>query len=139
MIHDPQTRSEIAQEWGAVRKLCTGSHRQYQVSGVFINETPPDSFYNLPFLLAYAVLDQVLAELIDQGTISCQKRRPLLGDKMAASQNAIPWQDYALVDRGRVARNELAHEAKLLTRTDCFAFIEAIENELSAWGVIWGK
>ena len=105
MIRDPQARSEIAREWAAIRKLCTGSHRQSQLDGgLFINETPPENFYNLPFLLAYAVLDQVLAELIDQGTIHWQKRRPLLGDKMAASANALPWQNYALVDIGKTAR-----------------------------------
>lgn len=65
MIRDPQARSEIAQEWTAVRKLCASSHRQWRSSGgSFIIETPPESLYNLPFLLAYAVLDQVLGELI---------------------------------------------------------------------------
>lgn len=137
MVLDPKARFEFAQEWAAVRTLCAGSHRQYQIGGgPFINETPPESFYNLPFLLAFAVLDQVLSELIDQGTIQCQKRRPLLGDKMAASANAIPWQDYALVDRGKTARNELAHDATLLGKADCFRYIDAIENEFKAWSVL---
>jgi hypothetical protein len=137
MVRDPKARSHIAQEWAAVRKLCASSHRQSQIpGGPFMNETPPESFYNLPFLLAYAVLDQMLAELIDQGTIQCQKKRPLLGDKMAASSNAIPWQDYALVDSGKTARNELTHDARLLGKADCFRFIDAIENELKAWRVL---
>jgi hypothetical protein len=137
MIADRNVKSEIAQEWAALRRLCAASHRQYQSEGgPFINETPPESFYNLPFLLAYAVLDQVLGELIDQGTFQCQKRRPLLGDKMTASLNALPWQDYASVDSGKTARNELAHDAKLLDRAGCFRFIDAIEVELKAWSVL---
>jgi len=104
--------------------------------GGFINETPPESFCNLPFLLAYAILDQALAELIDQGTIQCHKKRPLLGEKMAASVNALPWKNYALVDSRKTARNDLAHEAKLLDKIDCFRFIDAIETELKAWNVL---
>jgi hypothetical protein len=137
MIRDPETQSEIAQQWAALRKLCAGSHRQSQIAGgPFINETPPDSFYNLPFLLAFAVLDEALGELIVQGTIQCRKRRPLLGDKMAASVNVLSWRDYALVDTGKAARNELAHEARLLAKVDCFRFIDAIENELRAWSIL---
>jgi hypothetical protein len=137
MIRDPNARSEFAREWAAVKTLCSASHRQYQIAGgPFINETPPDSYFKLPFLLAYAILDQVLAELIDQGTIQCLRRRPLLGDKMAASTTRMTWQNYLDVDRGKTARNELAHDARLLGKADCFRFIEAIENELKAWAVI---
>lgn len=137
MIHDHQTRSAIAQDWAATRKLCAGSHRQAQIpGGSFINETPPESFYNLPFFLAYAILDQVLGELIGQGTVQCARKRPLLGDKMAASINVLPWQNYKLVETGKNARNELAHEAKLLGKSNCFVYIDAIETELKAWGVL---
>ncbi len=140
MIHDQQVQLEVAREWAAVRKLCAGSHRQHMVAaaggGVFVNETPPESFYNLPFLLAYAVLDQVLAELVNQGTIQCSRPRPLLGERMGSSKTALPWQNYGLVEAGKTARNELAHDAKLLGKDDCFAFIDAIDVELRAWSVL---
>jgi len=137
MIYDQHVRSDILQEWTAVRKLCAGSHRQCMIpGGAFINETPPESFYNLPFLLAYAILDQVLTELIDQESIQCKQKKPLLGDKMAASLNVLPWQNYTLIEDGKTARNELAHEARLLTKNDCFAYIDAIETELKAWDVL---
>ncbi len=55
---------------------------------------------------------------------------------MAASQNALPWQDYELINNGRDARNALAHQAKLLSKADCLRFIDAIESELKAWGVV---
>jgi hypothetical protein len=128
-------RAEVARDWAAVTTLCAGSHRQSQTEGgLFINESPPESFYNLPFVLAYAILDQVLANLIDQGAISCHTKRPMLGEKMEASKSVIPWQNYALVDAGKTARNELAHKAKLLGKAACFEYIGAIEKELRAWG-----
>ena len=59
-----------------------------------------------------------------------------LGIKMAASQNAMAWKDYDLVNNGRCARNDLAHEAKLLSEVDCRRFIDAVESELKAWGIV---
>ena len=103
-------------------------------SGIMINETRPEDSYNLPLILAYAVLDQVLSELRDQGEFTCKAWQ--LGKKMPASQNALPWQDYDLVKSGKNARNDLAHEAKLLGKTDCLRFIHAIGFELKAWGIV---
>ncbi len=135
MIDDPQTKSEIAQDWRGVRKLCESSHRQWvSWGGSVINETRPEDSYNLPLVLAYAVLDRVLRELRDQGEFTCKAWQ--LGKKMAASQNALPWQDYDLVNDGRVARNDLAHQAKLLSKADCLRFIDAVESELKAWGIV---
>jgi hypothetical protein len=137
MIRNDQARSAIAQEWATVRKFCAGSHRQYQIpGGGFINETPPESFFNLPFLLAYGVLDHVLEELVGQGTFQCSKGPLSLGNRMFSSVNAVPWQDFALVDAGKIARNDLAHDAKLLGKMECFRFIDAIEMELKAWRVL---
>ena len=135
MIRDQQTNSEIEQDWRVVRKLCESSHRQWMIPGAgIISETRPEDSYNLPLILAYAVLDRVLSELRDQGAFTCKTWK--LGKKMAASQNALPWQDYDLVDNGRDARNDLAHQAKLLSKADCLRFIDAIESELKAWGIV---
>ncbi|HBQ38256.1 MAG TPA: hypothetical protein DD714_04525 [Candidatus Omnitrophica bacterium] len=137
MIQDPAALASIQQQWVAVKDLCTGSHRQFMIPGAgFINETPPETFYNLPFLLAYAVLDQVLDELVAQGTVPRPKGRPLLGTKMTASITALPWKDFPMVDSGKTERNELAHRATLLDREKCFAFIAAIETELKAWSIL---
>jgi hypothetical protein len=136
MILDMAVKSDIARQWVALRSLCRGSHRTSAVPGGYINETPPDEFYNLPFVLAYAVLDQVLDELMDQGALQKPKGRPMLGAKMAASKADLQWTDYDLVAVGKVARNALAHDAKLLAKADCFRFVDAIEGELKAWGLI---
>ena len=79
MIHDQKVLSDISQQWKAIRKLCSHSHRQWFAHGALIQETPPSESYNLPFVLAYAVLDQVFAELINQGTFQCAGKAPLGG------------------------------------------------------------
>jgi hypothetical protein len=135
VINDLQVRAEVTQQWAVVRRFCAGSHRQYLVGGVFVNETPPEEFYNLPLILAFAVLDQVLTELIGQGTIP-QPKRPLLGARMHASSTVLRWINYALVDSGKTARNNLAHEARLIGKLECLAFIEAIEVELKSWSIL---
>ena len=135
MIRDPKTKSEIAQDWRVVRKLCKAGYRTWMIPGAgSITEQRPEDSYNLPLVLAYAVLDRVLRELRDQGDFTCKAWQ--LGKKMAASQNALPWQDYDLVNDGRVARNDLAHQAKLLSKADCLRFIDAVESELKAWGIV---
>lgn len=138
MIRDTQVRCEIEQEWNAVRKLCADSHRLAMLPvGAIINETPPESFYNLPLVLAFAVLERVLTQLGDERAIpEAPGRRPPLGARMGESKEALRWQDYALVERGRNKRNDLAHKATLVQRADCFKFIDAIEVELRAWGVL---
>jgi len=135
MINNPAVRSDFGQQWAAVRSLCRSSHRQGMVGGVFINETPPEEMYNLPFVLAYAILDQVFDELIDQGTFPKPAGTTTLAAKMNASRTHLPWVDYSSVDAGRIARNEVAHEAKLRSRSDCLRFVDNIERELKAWSV----
>lgn len=138
MIQDPTVLADIRQQWDVVRKFCSGSHRSYMVGGamggVFINETPPETFYNLPLLLAYAVLDQVLNQLIAEGLFTCKGSH--LAPKMSASVGHLPWKDFATVDAGRDRRNELAHDATLFDRATCLKFLDAIEAELRGWGIV---
>jgi len=129
----PKVKSETAQQWQTICNLCKPSHRQYQVGDSFINETRPEDSYNLPFVLAYSLLDQVLSELKDAGVFSSSW---MLGAKMAASRPHLPWKDYDLVNTGKEARNDLAHQGRLLGKSDCLMYIEAIWIELRAWGVI---
>jgi hypothetical protein len=138
MIHDATAKTEIVQQWIAVKALCRGSHRQYVVpGGTVINETPPDDFDNLPFILAYAVLDQVLDALMDQSAFPRPPgRRPMLGHKMSVSRAHLPWVDYKLVDEGKDARNRVAHDAALTDKKDCLRYIDGIEGELTSWGIL---
>lgn len=135
MIRDPQIKSEIVKEWDGVRKLQQSFLTAHLLPGFgIINEVIPDEFHNLPFVLAFAVLDEVLTQLRDQGHFKCKSS--LLGPKMRASRRRLPWQNYDLVNSGRKARNRLAHDARLLAKADCFKYIDAMEIELRAWGII---
>jgi hypothetical protein len=136
MINDPAVLLDIVRQWSALRSLCRSSHRSGMVGRVFVNETPPEELYNLPFVLAYAVLDQVLDELVDQGAFPRPSGKPTLAAKATASRTHLPWVNYGSVDAGRIARNEVAHEAKLRGKTECLGFVDDIERELKAWGIL---
>jgi len=138
MIIDPAILLLIREQWAAVARLRQGSHRQAMIpGGPFFNETPPESFFNLPLILAFGVLDQVLDEFIQQGFMQRPPgRRPMLGDKMKVAKTAVPWQNYPLVEAGKTDRNALAHEGRLLDRESCLRYIGAIESELRAWQVL---
>jgi hypothetical protein len=135
VIYDEDEKEEIVKAWMTVKALSKSSHRQSVIpGGGVISETPPEGFRNLPLVLAYAVLEEILNGLRRQGIFTCGSDK--LGAKMDASMDVLPWQDYGLVKTGREARNQLAHEAKLLDDKQCLIFIEAVEAELIAWGVI---
>ena len=135
MINDVQAKQSISQDWEAVRKLERSLSIQPIVPGSgVVDMSAPIESYNLPFFLAYAVLDEVLSQLRDQGEFRCNCR--MLGAKMAASRKILPWQDYRFVELGKEARNRLAHDAVLVPKANCIAFINAIENEFRAWGVL---
>ena len=134
MIKDQQRLADIRQQWTTVAKLCQSPPPTYQSHGGFVNETRPADSYNLPFVLAFAVLDQVFDSLIDQGEYACKSRQ--LGAKMKTSEKVLPWKDYALVDAARMARNRLAHLADLRPKDECLKHVAAIESELKAWKIL---
>jgi len=135
MINDQNVQSDISQQWKTVKKLCTNGQMEYMVNGMIINQIQASESCNLPFVLAYAVLDQVLGELMIQGEFQCKGRKQL-GDKMIASENILPWQYYGNITNGRIDRNALAHETKLLHNDKCIEYINAIEEELKAWKIL---
>jgi hypothetical protein len=142
MIHDPTVKGEIEKEWTTIAYL-TNYNRSYVVGSAggaaYINETPPETFYNLPLVLAYAALDDVLAQFIVEGVFRCLKKNGNcfnLGDKMDSAKEAISWVNFDLVKEGREARNDLAHESKLVEKHRCLKYIQAVEDELKKWGVI---
>ena len=137
MITDPKILASIRSQWRVVKRFSESSHAQYlSPCGAYINETPPESFFNLPLILAFSVLDQVLKELIQQGSVPRPSGRGFLGEKMQTARSAIAWQNYDYIERGKVQRNAIAHDGNLLDRATCLAFINAIEIELCAWRVL---
>jgi len=135
MINDPIAKNEILENWKGVNKLKNSFHivHLYPGAGLIGNSTPQE-FYNLPFILAYTVLDGVLEQLKNEGVFSCNTW--MLGVKMEKSRDKIPWNNYDLINSGKNARNDLAHKAITINKTDCLKYIEAIETELKAWGIL---
>tara|TARA_R110001583_G_scaffold60983_1_gene180731 strand:- start:300 stop:719 length:420 start_codon:yes stop_codon:yes gene_type:complete len=124
---------KIQLDWGAVRTIEKGlTPRQWCIpGGSVINEGgAPDESFNLPFFLAYAVLDKYLEKRL------CPGKRVFLGTKMDWSRPLLDWLDYGSVNTGKESRNGIAHRAILLSKEDCQMYINAIEDELRHWGAI---
>jgi len=135
LITDKTFLADIAEQWAAVRKLTAAEQNVSIVGTMIYAPGVPDGFHNLPLVLAFSVLEQVLEELVTEGAVPKPEARSLY-HRMVASKEVLPWQDYALVDAGRLERNALAHKAQLATKANCKRFIDAIEDELKAWQVL---
>lgn len=90
--------------------------------------------YNLPLLLAFDVLGQVLREARKQGCFAC--KRGTLGDLMDAAKTTLVWIDWDELRAGVHRRNGIAHDGELFSANICGKDIENIQGQLVAWGVI---
>ncbi|MGH8527018.1 MAG: hypothetical protein ACREXY_23280 [Gammaproteobacteria bacterium] len=90
--------------------------------------------YNLVLVFAYAVLEDVVRQLQHEGAIPSQRQR--FKDLLADSQSVLSWRDFTSVDEGRQRRNDIAHRRFFIERADCWRYIDKIEDELIAWGVV---
>jgi len=90
--------------------------------------------HNLPFVHACAVLNEVLRQLRDEGRFACDGRT--LGALVGASKDQLPWCDFVATTELVKRRNEVAHDAKLVPRGECWQYIDAIKAQLLAWGVL---
>ena len=124
----------VAADWQTLGRLSTDVTRSGPTLGGWINETRPDSAFNLPLVLAFCVLEEVLNEFQIAGLFACPSWK--LGAKMHASKTALPWQDFDAVDRAREARNALAHQGVIHPKRECLMHVMAVERELLAWGVL---
>jgi hypothetical protein len=134
MIKCPQALQNAQAAWEAVRlaqsrvKINLNS-AMLQTSHEFKNFA-----YNLVLVFAYAVLEDVVRQLQDDGVVPSQRKR--FKDLLADSQSVLPWRDFTSVDQGRERRNDIAHRRVFIERADCWLYIDKIEDELIAWGVV---
>jgi len=124
--------SDIDEKWDTIKSLTKSGHRMVMTTIGPFQETRPSDSYNLPFILCYSLLDEVLSELKERGTFQCDSW--MLGRKMEASKNRLGWLDYSLVNEGKNKRNGLAHGGIMLNEEECRKYISAVEVELRAWG-----
>ena len=139
MIDSDEEREKIRESWEAVVKLRSFRHTVPLIKGthVSLGYSIPDNFWNFPFFLAYAVLDDVLSVLQDEGLFNSGTWQ--LSKKMKASKSKINWLDYEFIDRGRDARNDLSHKGVFISVEESFAYVEGIERELQNWGILIEK
>jgi hypothetical protein len=138
MIRDATALAEIRKNWAGVEALRT----RLQVSafssvGVIRRHFPvvlSNAAHNLPFVHAFAVLNDVLKQLEDERHFNCNSK--FLGPLLRASEKALPWRNFALVSAGVDRRNGVAHRGQLLDRGECWKYIDAVKSELSGWGIL---
>lgn len=101
VIRDTTALAEVRQSWAGVEALRS----RLQVSafasvGVIGGRFPfvlANAAHNLPFIHAYAVLNDVLEQLADEGHFTCKSI--FLGKLLKKSEKALPWQDFAFRQR----------------------------------------
>ncbi len=118
----------IQEHWEVINKLMSKISRK--VPGYC--ETRTSDSYNLPLVLAFSLLDEVLSERQQSGDFPSTTNQ--IGARMFASKEILPWVDFCLVDEGRNARNDLAHKGQMVTEANCRIYVAAIEQELIVWG-----
>jgi hypothetical protein len=134
LITDTDTRAAIRSEWSAVvkvrdrmRKLMSGP------VGSIADGTLHGVVYNLPLLLAFNVLEQTLRALKKQRQISGGGER--LGDLMDLLQGDPSWLEWSVLRDGERRRHAIVSSGELFSGVECLADIEAVEEQLRAWGM----
>lgn len=136
MIADPVTRTELALAWDGVRddrNVIVGNLNGMTIAGRPASSVFRDLCFNLLLARGFSVIEDSLEALRLQGSFA-SKPRPLQA-VMEASRAAIPWHDYATVDRGRERRNASIHDRVRLPHSECRDYLASIERELVRWGV----
>jgi hypothetical protein len=137
VIKDADARRDLVASWKAVRAAqgrVEMNVRYASAGGGGLSRSFLDSCHNLILIYAFAVFSDVLSQLRDEGAFKCKAW--MLQKLMSASREGLPWKNFALVDEGRQRRNDAAHDFKVIPRRDCAKFIDAIEQELVAWGLL---
>ncbi len=137
MITDRTALAEIRESWKGVEALrgrlqtaLLGAFAQGGWSAIFA----ADAAHNLPFVHAYAVLNDVLEELAGQGRFTCKSI--FLRKLLEASEKTLPWRNFALIEEGAERRNGVAHRGEILPRGDCWKYVDAIKQQLVAWDIL---
>ena len=138
MIRNATALAEIQQSWAGIEALRS----KLQVSalasmGSFGGNFPftlANAAHNLPFIHAYAALNDALKQLADEGHFTCKSI--FLGELLERSEKVLQWRDFDLIRVGAEHRNAVAHHGQLLNRGDCWKYVDAVKVELSAWRII---
>jgi hypothetical protein len=138
LIKEPTTLTEVRLSWAGVEALRNSLQVSAFASRGVIGGSFPfklaNAAHNLPFVHAFAVLNDVLEQLANEGHFVCKSI--FLGALLQKSKNALPWRAYGLISAGVERRNDVAHRGQLLERGECWKYIDAVSDELTGWGII---
>jgi hypothetical protein len=143
MVQDFVERTSIAEEWHSLRsseaRLGGLSTATFGSGGHWIVQLYDDIFALL-LLHGYSVLEHTLQQMGTEGLISYQGNK--LGLLMDASRTPPGlWPNdgnYATVDEGKRARDDLAHRRVVPARAKTFEYLKAIEAALIHWKILDG-
>lgn len=137
MINDALQLQTIQEDWQGVRKLQSKIDVLLKASsagGATAIARLADIPYNLPFLHACGVFNDVLLQLRDEGHFKSKQRT--LGALVEESESVLEWLDFTSIEEIVSKRNEVAHDALILPRRDCGLYVDTLEFQLKAWKVI---
>jgi len=137
MIVNPNSLATLQAEWnGAVRMRDRVRHLVISTFAFDAKKSPAfgDLLYNLPFLLAFDVLKQVLLQAKEDGQFTSSQ--PQLSDLIDGAKNSLQWIDWQCLREAVKRRNEVTHDGKLLGDVQCLQDIADIEAQLVVWGII---
>jgi len=137
MITNADTLIELQSEWDGVQRMIDRMKLLMTATfagGAFTAPALSTVVYNLPLLLAFDVLKQVLTQFRNEGKFVCSGNQ--LGPFVDASKTLLPWLDWQAIREGVRRRNEVAHDGILLESTVCIAEILRIKQQLAAWHII---
>jgi hypothetical protein len=137
MIQDRVELQGIRDSWQSLQEYERAANLTIVkafMSGLPAGTRPPELFWSLLLIFAYAVLEEALLELRDQSVFACPDSR--LKPLMAASRSALTWVNFVEADEGRERRNDIAHRQVLIDPNESKKYIACIQTELKAWGVL---
>ncbi len=135
--NSPDCLHNLQEQWAGASKMRDRMKMLLAATftgGAFTGPALGGIVYNLPLLLAYDVLGQVLRALRDQGEFECKSN--FLGPLVEASKTRIPWIDWQKIRTGVDLRNAVAHDGALHEARVCWDAMEAVESQLFSWGII---
>ncbi len=142
MLSNTQSLQSIRESWNSVRiyEAMIDTHMNAPPSSPFgfVRSSEFNNLcYSLIVLFAFSVLEDVLKELRSEGKFSSSSTN--LKILMRSSRAYLSWNDFGAADSARIRRNEIAHDQKLVSPTECKSFLDIIEDELVTWGVLQDK
>jgi hypothetical protein len=137
MLANLSSLTTLEAEWHGVVRMR--EHVRHLVVSTFADDairSPAfaNILYNLPLLLAFEVLMQVLLQARENGRFMGSQLQ--LGDLMDSAKTSLPWIDWQRLREAVKRRNEVTHDCRIFGNVQCLQDIADIEAQLVAWGII---